>query len=49
MKADEQTSALRTGTIQYMFHTTSYITRSFKSWVLLDYQAWFRTCTPMVS
>lgn len=31
MKADEQTSALRTGTIQFMFHTTSYITRSFKS------------------
>lgn len=30
MKADEQTSALRTGTIQFMFHTTSYITRSFK-------------------
>lgn len=31
MKADEQTSALRTGTIQFMFHTSSYITRSFKS------------------
>lgn len=30
MKADEQTSALRSGTIQFMFHTTSYITRSFK-------------------
>lgn len=30
MKADEQTSALRTGTIQFMFHTTSYVTRSFK-------------------
>ena len=30
MKADEQTSALRSGTIQYMFHTTSYITRTFK-------------------
>jgi TRAP-type C4-dicarboxylate transport system substrate-binding protein len=30
MKADEQNAALRAGTIQYMFHTTSYITRSFK-------------------
>lgn len=30
MKADEQTSSLRTGTIQFMFHTSSYITRSFK-------------------
>lgn len=30
MKADEQNAALRAGTIQYMFHTSSYITRSFK-------------------
>jgi TRAP-type C4-dicarboxylate transport system substrate-binding protein len=30
MKADEQNAALRARTIQYMFHTTSYITRSFK-------------------
>jgi TRAP-type C4-dicarboxylate transport system substrate-binding protein len=30
VKADEQVSALRSGTIQYMFHTSSYITRSFK-------------------
>jgi TRAP-type transport system periplasmic protein len=30
MKADEQVSALRMGTIQYMFHTSSYITASFK-------------------
>jgi TRAP-type C4-dicarboxylate transport system substrate-binding protein len=29
MKADEQVSALRQGIIQFMFHTTSYITRSF--------------------
>ncbi len=29
VKADEQTSALRAGTIQFMFHTTSYITRTF--------------------
>lgn len=29
IKADEQVSALRSGTIQFMFHTTSYITRSF--------------------
>ncbi|MGB3222275.1 MAG: TRAP transporter substrate-binding protein DctP [Desulforhopalus sp.] len=30
MKADEQTSALRSQSIQFMFHTTSYVTRSFK-------------------
>ncbi len=30
VKADEQTAALRAGTIHYMFHTASYITRSFK-------------------
>jgi TRAP-type C4-dicarboxylate transport system substrate-binding protein len=30
VKADEQVSALRAGTIHYMFHTSSYITRSFK-------------------
>ena len=29
MKADEQVAALRQGIIQFMFHTTSYITRSF--------------------
>ncbi len=29
VKADEQTAALRAGTIQFMFHTTSYITRTF--------------------
>ncbi len=29
VKADEQVSALRTGTIQFMFHTTSYITRNY--------------------
>ncbi len=29
IKADQQVSALRAGTIQFMFHTTSYITRSF--------------------
>jgi len=30
VKANEQNSALRAGTIQFMFHTSSYITRSFK-------------------
>ncbi len=30
VKADEQVAALRAGTIHYMFHTASYITRSFK-------------------
>ena len=30
MKADEQVSSLRSRMIQYMFHTSSYITRSFK-------------------
>ena len=30
VKASEQNSALRAGTIQFMFHTSSYITRSFK-------------------
>lgn len=30
MKADEQIAGLRSKTIQYMFHTSSYITRSFK-------------------
>lgn len=30
VKTDEQNAALRAGTIQYMFHTTSYITRTFK-------------------
>lgn len=30
VKAKEQNSALRAGTIQFMFHTSSYITRSFK-------------------
>lgn len=30
VKADEQMAALRAGTIQYMFHTASYITRSLK-------------------
>jgi len=29
VKADEQVSALRAGTIQFMFHTTSYITRNY--------------------
>ena len=29
IKADEQVSALRAGTIQFMFHTTSYITRNY--------------------
>ncbi len=29
IKTDEQVSALRAGTIQFMFHTTSYITRTF--------------------
>ncbi len=29
VKADEQTQALRAGTIQFMFHTSSYITRTF--------------------
>jgi TRAP-type C4-dicarboxylate transport system substrate-binding protein len=29
VKADEQISALRAGTIQFMFHTTSYITRNY--------------------
>lgn len=29
VKADDQTAALRAGTIQFMFHTTSYITRTF--------------------
>ena len=29
VKADEQTAALRAGTIHFMFHTTSYITRTF--------------------
>ncbi len=29
VKVDEQVPALRAGTIQYMFHTTSYITRTF--------------------
>ncbi len=29
VKTDEQVSALRAGTIQFMFHTTSYITRTF--------------------
>ena len=29
VKTDEQTAALRAGTIQFMFHTTSYITRTF--------------------
>jgi TRAP-type C4-dicarboxylate transport system substrate-binding protein len=29
VKADDQTTALRAGTIQFMFHTTSYITRTF--------------------
>jgi TRAP-type C4-dicarboxylate transport system substrate-binding protein len=30
LKADEQTSALRSGAIDFMVHTTSYITRSFE-------------------
>ncbi|MEW6262021.1 MAG: TRAP transporter substrate-binding protein DctP [Thermodesulfobacteriota bacterium] len=30
VKEDQQVQALRAGTIQYMFHTSSYITRSFK-------------------
>ena len=30
VKANEQNAALRAGTIQFMFHTSSYITRSFK-------------------
>lgn len=30
MKASEQNAALRAGTIQFMFHTSSYISRSFK-------------------
>jgi TRAP-type C4-dicarboxylate transport system substrate-binding protein len=30
VKADEQVSALRSGTIDFMFHTSSYITRSFE-------------------
>lgn len=30
VKADEQVSALRAGTIDFMFHTSSYITRSFE-------------------
>jgi TRAP-type C4-dicarboxylate transport system substrate-binding protein len=30
VKAAEQNSALRAGTIQFMFHTSSYITRTFK-------------------
>ena len=30
LKADAQTSALRSGTIDFMVHTTSYISRSFK-------------------
>jgi TRAP-type C4-dicarboxylate transport system substrate-binding protein len=29
VKADEQVAALRAGTIQFMFHTSSYITRNF--------------------
>jgi len=29
VKTDEQVSALRAGTIQFMFHTTSYITRTY--------------------
>ena len=29
VKTDEQTAALRAGTIHFMFHTTSYITRTF--------------------
>jgi len=29
VKTDEQVSALRAGTIQFMFHTTSYITRNY--------------------
>ena len=29
IKTDEQTAALRAGTIQFMFHTSSYITRTF--------------------
>lgn len=29
VKADEQVPALRAGTIQFMFHTSSYITRTF--------------------
>jgi TRAP-type C4-dicarboxylate transport system substrate-binding protein len=29
VKADDQTAALRAGTIQFMFHTSSYITRTF--------------------
>ncbi len=29
MKADEQVAGLRVGTIQFMFHTTSYITETF--------------------
>jgi TRAP-type C4-dicarboxylate transport system substrate-binding protein len=29
IKADEQTAALRAGTIHFMFHTSSYITRTF--------------------
>ena len=29
VKTDEQVPALRAGTIQFMFHTTSYITRTF--------------------
>lgn len=30
VKAKEQNAALRAGTIQFMFHTSSYITRTFK-------------------
>jgi TRAP-type transport system periplasmic protein len=30
VKASEQNAALRAGTLQFMFHTSSYITRSFK-------------------
>lgn len=36
MKADELVAGLRVGTIQFMFHTTSYITKSFPILGIMD-------------
>ena len=44
-KADEQLSALRSGSADFMFHTSSYITRSFEIWGSPGCRAWSRRST----
>lgn len=46
IKVDEQIPAMRAGTIQFMFHTTSYITRSFP---ILGITGLPGTCTELFS